>query len=175
MTIFPSACIWAQETPIQETLQSIKQTAFHYIDVEPATLDAPGGRESIKGLGLKVSCVALDHNLPGVCSWDKDAESLRRTLDHLQHALLKSQSLGATTAYVGPCQERKNLKRFGESLSGLSEFAVKHGIKLCLEHAPGRALFKASDALAFLEEIQQPNLYLLLDVGHTQLSKEKPW
>src|SRR6266540_1789959 len=97
MDLLPSACIWAEEGPIERTLERVKETAFHYVDVEPDTLDA----------GLSVA-----------------------------------------------------------------DFAAGHGIKFCVEHAPGRALARARDALAFVEQAGKANLYLLLDVGHTLLSKE---
>src|SRR5262245_6070417 len=101
MDLLPSACIWSEPGPIEPMLRSLKQTAFHYVDVEPTTLDAGGARELVKELGLKVSCVALDHNFPVECSWDKDGESVRRAAAAVQHALAKCESLGAAVGYVG--------------------------------------------------------------------------
>lgn len=175
MSIFPSACIWSCRSPIEQALRSIKITAFHYIDVAPDTLDGPGARQIQKDLGLKVSCVELDHKLPSGSSWDgKDDGAFRKSVEYLKQALQKGQSLEASTAYVGSCGNQKYLKRFGVALSELAAEAAKRGMKLCLEHVPGRALSTAKETLAFLEELGHPNLYLLLDVGHTLLSKEKP-
>src|SRR5262249_42658930 len=50
-----------------------------------------------------------------------------------------------------------------------------HGIKLCVEHVPRSALSTARDALTFVEQSGKSNLYLLLDLGHTLLTKEKAW
>jgi sugar phosphate isomerase/epimerase len=176
MTLFPSACVWAENSPIDWTLTRVKQTAFHYIDVEPTTLDAPGALQKQKELGLNVSCVALDHNLPAGCSWDARGDgALRKTVDHLKATLAKSQALGAKIGYVGPCKDRKQLKAFREAVSELAAAAAEREIKLCLEHMPDRALASGKETLAFVEEAGHPNLYLLLDTGHCLISKERPW
>ena len=62
MDLLPSACIWVEQNPgrIDPLLRSLKQSAYHYIDVEPKTL-GEGSRKTVDELGLKVSCIALDH------------------------------------------------------------------------------------------------------------------
>jgi sugar phosphate isomerase/epimerase len=67
------------------------------------------------------------------------------------------------------------LPAFGAALKGLAEDAARKEIKLCLEHVPGRALGSARETLDFLKQLSHPNLFLLLDVGHTLLSRENPW
>jgi sugar phosphate isomerase/epimerase len=176
MNLFPSACIWLEPSPVEETLRRIKITAFHFVDTAPSTLDTPAAQQALKDLGLKVSCVVLDFNLPSGFSLDGTDETARRsTLEHLKQALRKCQSLGARVAYVGSCAGKKQLDHFARSLAELAEDASKHGIKLCVEHVPGRALPSAREALAFVEKVGHANLFLLLDVGHTLISKEKPW
>lgn len=172
MSILPSACIWFHRPPIAKALVKIKETAFHYIDVERDTLDAEA-LEVQKKLGLKVSCVALDHKLPAGCSWD--GKDLRKMVDHLRQVLQTSQSLEAKVGYVSPCKDRKQLKPFGEAIVELAAEAATRGIKLCIEHAPNGGLPGAKDALAFVEQMGHENLYLLLDIGHTLISKEKAW
>jgi len=174
MDLLPSACIWAEEGPIERTLERVKETAFHYVDVEPDTLDAGNALATVKKLGLKVSCVALDHKLPPNCSWES-VEGAQKTVAQLHKAITKAQALGATTGYVGPCKNTKLLPRYRDAVLSLADFAAGHGIKFCVEHAPGRALARARDALAFVEQAGKANLYLLLDVGHTLLSKENAW
>lgn len=173
MTMFPSACTWAFSTKIDEVLRQIKETAFHYIDVQPETLDAPGAVDTVKSLGLKVSCVELE---PGVSSLNsKDPTGSKKALEHLKRKLEKAHSVGAKVAYVRPCSKSKHLKAFGASLAELASYAAEKGVKLCIEHVPGTALATAREALSFVQQVNHPNLYLLLDVGHTLLSNEKPW
>jgi sugar phosphate isomerase/epimerase len=171
MDLFPSACIWAEPGPIARTLERVKQTAFHFVDVEPDTLDA-AAVELLNKLGMKVSCVALDHKLPSDCTWDKSAA---KTAAQVEKSIVKAQSLGATTGYVGVCKDKKSLPAYRDAVFRLSEFAAGHGIKLCVEHVPRSALSRARDALTFVEQSGKSNLYLLLDLGHTLLTKENAW
>jgi sugar phosphate isomerase/epimerase len=176
MTMFPSACIWSYETSIEEALKQIKNTAFHYVDIEPDTLDKNGALQVLKDLGLKVSCVAMDHNLPSGCSLDaKNRDALQKAVTHLKDVLHKCQTLEARVAYVGPCADARQLQAFGSALKELADDAAQKGIKLCVEHVPRRSLPTAKEALKFLNRLDHANLYLLLDVGHTLLSGEKPW
>jgi sugar phosphate isomerase/epimerase len=176
MTMFPSACIWSYKTPLTKALTEIKQAAFHYVDIETESLDAPGFLDALKTLGLKVSCVALDHRLPSGCSLEGDNSTAQRAaLDCLKQGLERCQAVGAKVAYVSPCKSRKNLKGYGSGLRELAEAAASRGIKLCVEHFPGKALETAKETLAFVEGNGHPNLYLLLDTGHALLSSEKSW
>jgi sugar phosphate isomerase/epimerase len=176
MTMFPSACIWAYRIPIKQALREIKETAYHYVDVETDVLDMPDAIECLKSLGLKIACVALDHKLPSGSSLEgKDAGATRNAVAFIKKSLDQSQSLGVQAAYVGPCSERRNLKTFATTMAELAEAAAGKGIRFCVEHVPGRALASAKEALAFVEGVAHSNMHLLLDVGHTVLSKEKPW
>jgi len=175
MAFLPSACIWTFRDPVTEVLTKIKQTAFHYIDVEPDTLSSPEALQKLRELGLKVSCVALDHKLPEGASLEGDnPERSRRALDHLKQALETSRELGAGVAYVRPCSNTKHLKAYRTSLVELANDASRKGIKLCVEHVPGRALPTVKETLGFLEETAHPGLYLLLDTGHALISREEP-
>jgi sugar phosphate isomerase/epimerase len=173
MTMFPSACAWIFSAPIDTVLRQLKESAFHYVDVRPETLDAPGALETFKTLGLKVSCVELE---PGVSSLDgKDAAQSRKVLEQLGRKLDKAYSLEAKVAYLRPCPNRKSLDSFSAALSQLATHASERGIRLCVEHVPGTALPTAKEALLFVQKVNHPNLYLLLDVGHALLSNEAPW
>jgi len=163
VTIFPSACVWALDSGIEAALAQVKVTAFHFVDVRSDTLDRPGALEAVKTLGLKVSCVELE---PG---------SINGRAGQLERSLEKAHSAGAAAAYLRPCAKRKDLGAFRGALPSLAGHAAGQGIKLCVEHVPGSALPSAKEVLSFLKQIDHPNLYLLLDVGHTLLSHEKPW
>lgn len=176
MTMFPSACIWPFKTSITSALIEIKQTAFHYVDIETETLDAPGVPEALKELGLKVSCVALDHRLTtGGYLEGNDQAGLRKAVDYLKKGLARAQTVGAQAASIAPCLNRKGLQGFSTALKEISEDAAQRGIRVCVEHVHGRALSTAKEALSFVQGTGQPNLHLLLDTGCALISKEKPW
>jgi sugar phosphate isomerase/epimerase len=175
MTMFPSACIWEYPEPIKDALRQIKETAFHYIDVEPETLEPEEAMATYKELGLEVSCVALDHNLPSGCSLEsKSQESMRKAIAHMKTALQKCKSLEAKAAYLGPCADPRQLQAYGAALNELAEEAAEKNIKLCVEHVYKRALPTAKEVVAFLKKLNHRNLYLLLDVGHSLMAGEKP-
>ena len=48
------------------------------------------------------------------------------------------------------------------------------GLKFCVEHFPGLALPTVAATLEFLRQVDHPNLYLLFDLGHAQISGEDP-
>jgi sugar phosphate isomerase/epimerase len=174
--MFPSACVWNSGGEVIDLLRQVKETAFHYIDVDPATLDAPGALQAQKDLGLSVSCVKLDHRMPRGCSLDaRDPAELRKAVEYLKQGLQKSHALGACVAYVGSCAGRKNVDAFGMALRELAEDAAGKRIRLCVEHVPGRALSTAREALGFVEKLNHPNLFILVDVGHAVLTREKSW
>ncbi len=173
MTFFPSACIWEFKEPVAETLVRIKQTAFHYIDVEPEIAPVET-HPKIQELGLRVSCVALDHRLPGDSALDGGPVQVRNAVAYLRKSLEQSQALGARYAYMAACSDKKRLDSYRAAVVELAEEATKKGIKLCIEPFPGRALPDAQAILAFLERAGHPNLHLLLDTGHAILSGEKP-
>ncbi len=173
MTMFPSACAWVFNNGIDAVLKQLKETAFHYVDVRPETLDAPGALETLKTLGLKVFCVELE---PGISSLNgKDPAESRKVMEELGRKLDKAHSLEAKVAYLRPCSHRRSLDSFATALAQLATHAAEKGIRLCVEHVPGTALPTAKEALDFVQKVNHPNLYLLLDVGHALLSKEKPW
>jgi len=176
MTMFPSACIWDYPAPIKDALKQIKETAFHYIDIEPNTLEPGEALAAHQELGLKVSCVVLDRNLPSGCSLDgKNQASLRKAVAHIKGSLQKCRSLEAKAAYIGPCADPRHLQSYGAVLNELAEAAAEGNIKLCVEHVPGRALPTARKVMAFLKKLNHRNLYLLLDIGHSLIAREKPW
>ena len=55
-----------------------------------------------------------------------------------------------------------------------AERAAANGVRLCVEHFPGTALPSAAATLDFIRAIDHPNLGLLFDIGHVQISGEDP-
>lgn len=172
MTMFPSACIWDYPAPIKDALKQIKETAFHYIDIEPDTLEPEDTLTTYKELGLEVSCVALDHNLPSGTALD--GKSMRKAVAHMKTALAKCQSIEAKAAYLGPCTDPRQLQAYGAALNELAEEAAERNIRLCVEHVWKSPLPTAKEVVAFLNKLNHRNLYLLLDVGHCLMAGEKP-
>ncbi|OGG55555.1 MAG: hypothetical protein A3F84_16680 [Candidatus Handelsmanbacteria bacterium RIFCSPLOWO2_12_FULL_64_10] len=170
-----SCCIWALSGPEDEVLNRIAGAGFRWIDVRPDALAEKEGLEKARDLGLRVSCVAASFGMPEGAALDSpEAGSARKALAHTEQALAHGATLGAAAAYVVPGADggREALDRYAASLAYAADRAQVHGLKLCVEHFPGRALPTVAATLDFLKEIGHPNLYLLFDIGHAQMSGE---
>jgi sugar phosphate isomerase/epimerase len=161
--------------PEEEVLARVAGAGFRWIDVRPDGLAEKPGRERARDLGLRVSCVAASFGMPEGAALDSpDAGLVSQALTHTERALTHGAGLGATAAYVvpGPDGGREALSRYAGSLAFAADRAQMHGLKLCIEHFPGRALPTVAATLDFLKEVGHPNLYLLFDIGHAQMSGE---
>jgi sugar phosphate isomerase/epimerase len=170
MTMFPSACVWHSDGTV-DALRQIKQTAFHFVDLEPGTLEDSRALEAVRELGLKVSCIALDRKSGG-----EKAPYYRNEagfINLLKQKLVKAAEAGARFAYIKPYSSGKDEKPFTAAALQLADAAAASGIRLCIENAPGSALRSARQTLTFVERLNHPNLFLLLDVGHAILAKER--
>ncbi len=168
-----SCCIWALSGPQEDALARVKEAGFKWIDVRPHTL-AP---DQVGAAELPVSCVAVSHGAPEGATLDSpDPPTLFRARAYLDGALEYGAALGATAAYVVPEKDGgpETLDRYAGSLAQAAEKAAALGLKLCVEHFPGSALPTIASTLGFVRAVAHPNLYLLLDIGHAQISVEDP-
>ena len=170
-----SCCIWAltPSSPIGAALDRVAALGFTLIDLQPHT----ASRDQVDGAGLAVSCVALSHGAPEDVSLDNtDAASVSRALTYVYSALDYAAEIGATRAYVvpNPGSDRDALPRYARALELVADRAGEAGLRLCVEHYPGTPLATVAATLGFLREIDHPNLQLLFDIGHAQMSKEEP-
>lgn len=170
-----SCCLWAltANQSHQTAIAQVAELGFGVIDVQPQTVEPA----QVSAAGLRVSCVALSHGAPEDCSLDdEDASSLSRALSHAYEALDYASTLGATTGYVVPRRGggAASLPRYAGALALVADRAADHGIRLGVEHFPGTALPSVAATLRFLREVDHPNLALLFDIGHAQMSRENP-
>ena len=166
-----SCCIWALSGPLEEDLNHIAEAGFRWIDIRPHTL----GPDQSGAAGLPVSCIAVSHGVPeGASLTSPDPTVVARARAYLDGALEYGAARGATTAYVVPEEDGslEALTRYADALGAAAEHAATLGLKLCVEHFPGSALPTIAAALGFVRTIDHPNLYLLLDIGHAQMSGE---
>jgi sugar phosphate isomerase/epimerase len=156
-------------------VSQIADLGFRHVDLVAELDRPPEQREALANSGLLVSCMALGRNLPPGHALDASDVSVRRaTFALLQRQVIDAAQLGATTAYIVPGLDscETSLTCFGEGCALLTDYAAARGIRLCVEHAPGRALPTAAATLQWLEQVGHPQLGLLLDVGHCLLSNE---
>lgn len=172
-----ACCIWALSGTETDLLRNARELEFDWIDIQPAHLQTLESRLLAQELGLRVSCLGASFGMPPGASLDSADSSARETaIAHCLKAIDHAHDVAAQVAYVVPGQDNSadGLTRYGESLLQLAERAEQLGIKLALEHFPGKALPTAGETLAFIGALGHPNLYLLYDSGHILLSGEDP-
>ncbi len=169
-----SCCAWALSGPEEQNLDQLAELGFSHVDVRPQALCSPQSRQCLADLGLGVPCVAIA--FPEVPLDSADDQEAARAFSQLAAGLHHAHELGANTAYVVPGMDRSPaaLERYARALGHLAEQAAGLKLKLGLEHFPGRCLPTGAATLEFIEGIGHPNLYLLFDLGHAQISAEDP-
>ena len=172
-----SCCGWALTLPETEMLNEMKNIGFDWIDIQAPMLQREDTRSLTSSLGLQVSCVGASFGLEGGIGLEDIEESKRQqAIDHVYKTIAHASDLGADTVYVVPSIDASlpSLSQFALSMIAIADKASEHNIKIGIEHFPGRALPTASATLEFIEKINHPNLYLLFDSGHIQMSNEDP-
>jgi sugar phosphate isomerase/epimerase len=148
---------------------------FTHVDVVALTERPAGHRDALADSGLLVSCAALGRGLPEGHTLDAASVEVRRaTLDALKRQIADAAQLGATHGYVvsGTDGSADGLARFADACRLLAAYAGQRMVRLCVEHIPGRALSTATGTLAWLNQVADDNLALLLDIGHCLITQE---
>ena len=108
------------------------------------------------------------------CLSSPDRDARLAAASYLERTLAFGAGLGASTAYLVPDEDRSSLDGYAEELKKLATRGGELGVRVCVEHFPGTALPTAAGTIAFLRDVGHPNLFLLLDIGHAQMSDEDP-
>ncbi len=170
-----ACCVWAiggSENAIPARAAAL---GFEWIDVRPFAFSSDTARRKLRERGLSVSCVAASFGMPEDARLSSpDRDSRTGAASYLDRTLAYGAALGASAAYVVPDEDPSSLDRYAEELKKLAERGDEMGVRVCVEHFPGSALPTAFGTIAFLREVGHPNLFLLLDIGHAQMSGEDP-
>ena len=175
MTI--SCCTWALAGTETDVLTGIASTGLRHIDHRPFDFRSSESRRLISDLELTPTCMATGFGMPEGAALDAtDVNARTAAIEHTRRALEYAHETGIQRAYILPGEEggKESLKRYADSVAGLANAAAGYGIKLCIEHFPGKALATVRDTLDFIAELGHGGLYLLFDIGHAQISKEDP-
>jgi D-psicose/D-tagatose/L-ribulose 3-epimerase len=176
MTNYPiSAMLTSLPLAFEAAVRQAAALGFQHVDVV-AVIDRPSAHvEALADAGVTVSCCPIGRDLPETHRLDAASVAERRAaVEAMKRQLGDAARLGATHAYVIPGKDYSpdGLARFAEACAMLADFAAQRMAKLCVEHVPGRALATAAGTLQWLEQLDHPNLFLLVDVGHCCISGE---
>ncbi len=165
-----AACLWSLPVPPADAAEFAANAGFDSIDVDPGFTSIGDRREQ-----LKVTAIAAAHGLGDGIALDSDAEDARqRAVEHVQLALGEAHALGAEFAYVSPpaTPDAAARDRYRVSLRAIADEAQTREIRLGIEHFHGMGLPTVAATMEFIEESGHANLYLCLDIGHTQIVGE---
>ncbi len=176
MTIELAYCCWGLSGYDETILDHIARARIPWMDIRPADFTHPGGRRHMREVGVQESCMGISFGIPsGTCAGQRGPE--------------RAHDRGALLRVVDPARQqvgaRNRIRRAvpGHERGGAGALhAVAHcalpttppalDVRIAIEHFPHTALPTIAATLAYLRELAHPNLYLLLDIGHAQMSDE---
>ncbi len=175
--MYLSCCVWALEAPAREVISDMRSLEFHTIDIRPDFLEEEDVSVLMGPPPLRVSSVAALFGVPEDAALeDSDANARKRGVAHVEKVVRLCAVLGGNVVYLVPGRDDSpaTLSHYADSLAQAADQAAGHDIRLCIEHFPGTALPTAATTLEFIGAIDHPNLGLLFDIGHIQISDEDP-
>lgn len=175
--MYLSCCVWALTAHPSEVLSDMRSLGFHSIDIRPGFLIDEDAKALRDTYSLRVSSMAASYGVPDDAALESsDADARSRGVAHVENVVTQCAALGGKVVYLVPGKDDSPaaLSRYADSLGQAAEDSARHGVRLCIEHFPGTALPTASATLEFIEAIDHPNLGLLFDIGHVQMSGEDP-
>ena len=163
--------------PESKSLSSLAQLGFAHVDIFPKMQRSDTARSALTDLGIDVCCLSLSHEAPPDSSFDSEDEDWVAPLEnHTRRGIEHAAKLGAECAYVVPPKpkDQDTLPILSQRYRQLAELGQSEGLKIALEHFPGTVLPTVKATLEFIKYVDHPNLYLLFDIGHAQMSNEDP-
>ena len=170
-----SCCAWSLPGNEYDTLRTISRLSRSFIDIQSKTFLNHNSSEIQGENRHQFSCIGLSFNMPDHASMDSPNRKERASaLDHIKSGIDHAYKYGINSAYVIPGLSHERISYFNEVLLAAADLAAAAKIKLCVEHFPQRALPTAMKTIEHLKELDHHNLFLLIDSGHLQISKEDP-
>ncbi len=178
LKVHPSAVAEIRATRLRYVLGKIREAGFHYVDI--SFRERPGGETPFRPTlgpsdlqGLKVGCVAL--RLDGFRDTPNFSAYMERARrEPIEQKIREVGALGASAVYMVPPQPPHEMDAFADFMTFLAGAFQQVGVRFCIEPMPGTLVPNDRDNLRFIREASHPNLYVLVDNGHSLLAAEDP-
>jgi len=170
MSLHVAFCLWGLPDDPAVATEFAAAAGFQSVDVRPGY-----SRLSETERTLPITCMAVAHLMPDGALLDATSEPARQiAVDHVLAGIREAQGLGIPDVYLAPpaTPDAPAIAAYRESALTLADEARRAGIRLGIEHFPGRGLPTVRATLDFITVCGHDNLYLLLDVGHNQIAGE---
>lgn len=170
MSLHVAFCLWGLPDDPAVATAFASDAGFQSVDVRPGYNKLPDAERT-----LPVTCMAVAHLMPDGALLDATSEPARQlAVDHVLSGIREAQDLGIPDVYLAPpaTPDAPAVAAYRESALTLADAARRAGIRLGIEHFPGRGLPTVRATLDFITTCGHDNLYMLLDVGHNQIAGE---
>jgi len=180
---------FVKEKP-EKRLELSKEAGFEGVEIlaYPEELTQERRRETkntLSRLGLKCMMVAIGPPiaLGGVrlCLESPDRTVREETIQYVKNCVDCANDFGADNIYLFTPTNRSDVPDIGKSVELLREslvescdYAKAAGVKMCIEHVPGKIVDKADYLNQLIKEFKIENFGALIDIGHLNLTKEDP-
>lgn len=170
MSLHVAFCLWGlpDDPPVATAFAA--NAGFQSVDVRPGYGRIPASERT-----LPVTCMAVAHLMPDGAMLDATSDPARQlAVDHVRAGILEAQSLGVPDVYLAPpaTPDAPAIAAYRETALTLADEARRAGVRLGIEHFPGRGLPTVRETLDFIADCGHDNLYMLLDIGHNQIAGE---
>ena len=170
MSLHVAFCLWGLPDDPAAATAFAADAGFQSVDVRPGYSRLPDAKRT-----LPVTCMAVAHLMPDGALLDATSEPARQVaVDHVRSGIQEARGLGIPDVYLAPpaTPDAPALAAYRESALTLADDARRAGVRLGIEHFPGRGLPTVQETLDFIAACGHDNLYLLLDIGHNQIAGE---
>ena len=170
MSLHVAFCLWGLPDDQAAATAFAADAGFQSVDVRPGYSRLTDAERL-----LPTTCMAVAHLMPDGALLDATSEAARQlAVDHVRTGILEARHLGIPDVYLAPpaTPDAPAIAAYRESALILADQARRAGIRLGIEHFPGRGLPTVRETLDFITACGHDNLYLLLDVGHNQIAGE---
>ncbi|QXD29200.1 sugar phosphate isomerase/epimerase [Opitutia bacterium ISCC 52] len=164
---------------ISETsmIRSMAELGFRHIDIQPNMQHSEEAQSILKHHQLKLACMSLSFFGPKDCTLhSNEPKAVEALLSYFKKGIDHSAQVGIDRAYVvpGKAKIKMPIKEIALHYAELATYGAEKNVKIGIEHFPDTDFPSIEATLDFIREVDHPNLYLLFDLGHAQISKEDP-
>ena len=175
--MYLSCCVWALTASTESVIADMRSLDFRWLDIRPDFLKPADMQVLAEANSLKVSSVAASFGTPDNSALDSlDQHAQKTGLEHVEQVVNDCAALGGGVVYFVPGRSDSL-----EALVPLCRLTCScrrecgcSGCQTLYRAFSRTALPTAAATLDFIKAIDHPNLGLLFDIGHVQISGENP-
>jgi len=187
MKIGINTVTFLKETP-ERRLELSKQAGFEGVEVlaypeELSTEKRAEIKRLLKRLDLEAMMIATGPPIAlgggKLCLESPDKAIRERTVQYVKDCVDWANDFGTDNIYVVTPTNRsdipdlqKSVEYLRDSLTQACEYAISSGVKICIEHSPGKLVGEASYLNQTIREFEIENFGALIDIGHLNMTKE---